>query len=133
MPPPDEFARHAVEMLSAVGPVVPRRMFGGYGLYCDGVMFGLIADDVLYLKADGANRAEFERAGCAPFVYGTKPRRTAMSYYRAPDEVIESRELAARWARCACGPAGRASVSLRRAKVRDAGSRGGSSQSPAQR
>lgn len=116
MPPPDQFAEHAAELLSAVGPVVPRRMFGGYGLYCDGVMFALIAEDVLYLKADAANRGDFECAGCRPFVYGTTARRTVMSYYRAPDEVIESRELATPWARSAFGAALRARAAKPRAR-----------------
>ena len=44
----NEFAAHSAELLSTVGRVAVRRMFGGYGLYCDGTMFALIADDVLY-------------------------------------------------------------------------------------
>ena len=52
-----DFADYAVELLGAAGRVAARRMFGGYGLYCDGVMFALIADDVLYLKADDVQPA----------------------------------------------------------------------------
>ena len=103
-----EFAAYAVELLGAVGRVAARRMFGGYGLYCDGVMFALIADDVLYFKADDASRAEFERAGSEPFVYDARGRRTTMAYWRAPDEAMESRELAAPWARTALAAALRA-------------------------
>ena len=103
-----EFAAYAVELLGAVGRVAPRRMFGGYGLYCDGVMFALIADDVLYLKADEASRGEFERAGSEPLVYDARGRRTTMAYWRAPEEAMESRELAAPWARTALAAALRA-------------------------
>src|SRR3990172_1421392 len=103
-----DFAAYAVELLGAVGRVAARRMFGGYGLYCDGVMFALIADDVLYLKADDASRPEFERAGSEPFVYDARGRRTTMAYRRAPDEAMESRELAAPWARTALAAALRA-------------------------
>jgi len=103
-----EFADYVVELLAGVGRVVARRMFGGYGLYCDGVMFALIADDVLYLKADGANRPDFERAESAPFVYGARGRRTTLAYWRAPDEAMESRELATSWARRAYAAALRA-------------------------
>ena len=74
-----EFADYAVELLGAAGRVTARRMFGGYGLYCDGVMFALIADDVLYLKADDVNRPELERAGSAPFVYEARGRRATMT------------------------------------------------------
>jgi len=103
-----DFADYAVELLGTVGRVVARKMFGGYGLYCDGVMFALIADDVLYFKADDASRAEFERAGSEPFVYDARGRRTTMAYWRAPDEAMESRELAAPWARTALAAALRA-------------------------
>lgn len=107
----NEFAAHSAELLAAVGRVVARRMFGAYGLYCDGTMFALIADDVLYLKVDEANRSEFERAGATPFVYEAKGRRTAMSYFSAPDQALESRELAAPWARSAYSAALRARAS----------------------
>ena len=116
MQPVNEFALHAAELLSAVGNVVPRRMFGGHGLYCDAVMFALIAEDVLYLKVDDGNRAAFERAGCAPFVYGSAAKRTVMSYYRAPDEVLESRDLATPWARSAFAAALRARAAKRPAR-----------------
>ena len=84
----EEFAAYSAELLSTVGRIVVRRMFGGYGLYCDGTMFALIADDVLYLKADEGNRSEFERAGATPFVYEAKGRRTVMSYFSAPDQAL---------------------------------------------
>jgi DNA transformation protein len=108
----DEFAAHAAELLSSVGRVTARRMFGGRGLYCDGTMFALIADDVLYLKVDEGNRAEFERAGATPFTYGAQGRRTVMSYFRAPDEALESPAQAQPWARSAYAAAlrGRAST-----------------------
>jgi DNA transformation protein len=108
-----EFADYAVELLGSIGRVAARRMFGGYGLYCDGVMFALIADDVLYLKADDATRPEFERAGSEPFVYDARGRRTTMAYWRVPDEAMESRELAAPWARAAYAAALRARSATR--------------------
>lgn len=114
-----EFAAYAVELLGAVGPVAARRMFGGYGVYCDGVMFALIADDVLYLKADAASRGAFERAGSEPFVYDARGRRMTMAYWRAPDEVMESRELAAPWARTALAAALRARSAKRRRRPRE--------------
>lgn len=113
-----DFADYAVELLGTVGHVAARRMFGGYGLYCDGVMFALIADDVLYLKADDASRPEFERAGSEPFVYDARGRRTTMAYWRAPDEAMESRELAAPWARSAYAAALRARSSKRKPRTR---------------
>ena len=63
----DEFVDYVIEQLSGWGEVSARKMFGGAGLYREGVMFGLIADDVAYLKADDSNRKDFVRAGASPF------------------------------------------------------------------
>ncbi|MGH8679937.1 MAG: TfoX/Sxy family protein [Burkholderiales bacterium] len=113
-----DFADYAVELLGTVGHVAARRMFGGYGLYCDGVMFALIADDVLYFKADDATRPAFERANSEPFVYAARGRRTTMAYWRAPDEAMESREVAAPWARIALAAALRARYAKRKPRTR---------------
>ena len=55
------FAAHLEDLFAPLGAIKIRRMFGGAGLYCGGLMFGLVFDDVLYLKADDGNRADFER------------------------------------------------------------------------
>ncbi len=57
------------DTMRGLGPVSVRRMFGGAGIYADGVMFGLIADDTLYLKADEKTKRDFEAEGLGPFVY----------------------------------------------------------------
>jgi DNA transformation protein len=115
-----EFADYALELLGRAGKVAARRMFGGYGLYCDGVMFALIADDVLYLRADDANRPALERAGSEPFAYEANGRRAIMAYWRAPDAAMESPELMAPWACAALEAALRARRSAVRKKRRPA-------------
>ena len=93
----DAFADFVVEQLSGWGVVSVRRMFGGAGLYCEGRMFGLIADDVAYLKADESNREDFVRAGCSAFrPYPDK--KVTMSYYEIPADVLENRDELAIWA-----------------------------------
>ena len=87
-----------VEQLSVIGPVRARRMFGGVGLYTDGVMFALIADDMLYLKADGVTRDRFAAAGSAAFTYDGKTKPVTMSYWRAPEFLFEDAEAMADWA-----------------------------------
>ncbi len=57
------------DLFAQFGPVTLRRMFSGAGLFCDGVMFGLVVRGVIYLKADETSRADFEREGCEPFTY----------------------------------------------------------------
>ena len=94
-----DFLNYVLDQLSGWGEVSVRRMFGGAGLYRDGKMFGLIADDVAYLKVDDTNRADFLKAGCSPFIpYPGKTRATVMSYYEVPPEVLENRDELARWA-----------------------------------
>ena len=63
----DGFRSFVLDQLEPLGSVLPKSMFGGVGLYCDGVFFGLIALDVLYLKVDDTNRPDYEAAGAQPF------------------------------------------------------------------
>ena len=96
--PMSQFVESLQEVFAAFGAVSARRMFGGHGLFHEGLMFGLVADDVLYLKADEASLAEFERAGSSPFVYESAGKKVAMSYYLAPETVFDDPEEARRWA-----------------------------------
>ena len=95
----DEFAQHLNDVFRLFGPVALRRMFGGYGVYRDGLMFALVADDTLYLKADAENMHDFEREGLAQFQYSRQGKLVGLSYYQAPDEVMEDGVAAAQWAR----------------------------------
>ena len=91
---------HLIELFAAFGPVSVRRMFGGAGLFVDGVMFGLVVDGVVYLKADDHNRSGFEREGLAPFSYGTKNgTRFLKSYWRMPERLYDDSDELAQWAR----------------------------------
>src|SRR5574343_1959760 len=88
------YAEFVLEILRAWLPVSAKRMFGGHGIYHAGVMFALIADGQLYLKVDDQSRADFVAAGLAPFEYEAKGRRVSLSYYRAPDAMLDDTELA---------------------------------------
>jgi DNA transformation protein and related proteins len=86
-----------LEQLDPVGPITPKRMFGGVGIYAGDLFFALIDDDVLYFKVDASNRDDFERAGSGPFrPYG--PDGEAMQYYEVPAGVLEDVDELARWA-----------------------------------
>jgi DNA transformation protein len=99
MPISDEFVDYVIDQLSAWGEVSARKMFGGAGLYRDGTMFALIADDVAYLKVDDSNREDFVEAGSLPFnPYPDKVKTTVMSYYEIPADVLENPDLLAEWA-----------------------------------
>jgi DNA transformation protein len=94
----DGFAALVEDLLRPLGGVTIRRMFGGHGIFRDGVMFALIADDRLYLKTDQASRTRFEDAGLEPFVYDKQGRATVMSYYQAPDAALDDQDVMQDWA-----------------------------------
>jgi len=106
----DEFIDYVMELLGPFGTVRPRRMFGGCGIYLDGLMFALVSQDMLYLKADEMNRVEFEQAGCEIFGYTRQGRRAALNFFRAPEDAMESPELMLPWARSAYAAALRANA-----------------------
>ena len=104
------FHDFVTELLAGLGPVSIRRMFGGAGVYADAVMFALIDEDTLYIKADDALKAELGAAGSTPFIYipghGSRAGEPVdMGYWRLPEEALDEPELAVEWARKALGVA----------------------------
>lgn len=103
--PRNEFAQYCCDLLSAAGPCLARRMFGGYGISSDGLTLALLVDlgdgEKLWLKADEASRPVFEAAGCTRFSYLAKGQAKSMNYYSVPDDAMESAQLMAPWARLA--------------------------------
>jgi DNA transformation protein len=111
------FDREAIaEMFSAFGPVVVKGMFGGAGIYADGIFFALVDDGIIYLKADDETRPRFEAEGCVQFVYEGKTREVAMSYWRMPERLYDDPEELAQWARLAVAAAHRAAALKARGK-----------------
>ena len=104
----DDFVNHVSELLAPAGRVAIKRMFGGHGVYIDGLFMAIIADDELYLKADDVTRADFEAEDCAPFVYSKDGRDMVMHYYRAPGDAMDAPHLMQPWARRALEAALRA-------------------------
>ena len=93
------YADFVLEQLEPLGGVSARRMFGGVGLFRDGLMFGIIAADTLYLKVDDGNRADYEAANAGPFLYTREGREVALSYYEAPAELFDDPDELSDWAR----------------------------------
>ena len=110
---PDEFVDHVRDLLQALGPVVPRRMFGGWGLYLDGIMFALIDGDRLYLKTDEATEARFAEAAAEPFTYEARGKTVRLSYREVPDGSLEDPDDLLPWARLALEAARRAKAAKR--------------------
>jgi DNA transformation protein len=99
-----EFADHIADLLSPLGWVKPKAMFGGFGIYLDGLMFALIADDTLYFKADDSNRPAYQAAGSEPFrPFADRPERRQMTmpYWEVPAELFDDEDELRVWARAA--------------------------------
>ncbi len=89
------------ELFTPFRHVAVKRMFGGAGLYADGLMFGLVFDEVIYLRVDAASIPDFEREGSAAFVYPLAKRRpghASQHFWRLPDRLYDESEELATWA-----------------------------------
>jgi DNA transformation protein len=93
-----EFIRYLRDQFRRWAPVEIRRMFGGHGIFRDGMMFALIHNETLYLRSDETTRPAFAAAGMGPFRYRRDGRLVALGYHQAPPEAVEDSELLATWA-----------------------------------
>ena len=94
-----EFGQYLHDLFSEFGPITIRNMFGGGGIFHDGVMVGLVAEDTVYLKADAETVADFEAEGMGPFTYTAKGRRMRMSYWEVPHGPLDDPAEFAVWAK----------------------------------
>jgi DNA transformation protein and related proteins len=95
-----EFIR---DLFGQFGPVTVKRMFGGAGLWSDGLMFGLVFDGAIFLKVDATSIPDFEREGSRPFVYtraksSGRVGRASLSYWRLPERLYDDPDELAVWA-----------------------------------
>ncbi len=92
------FVTYVLEILDDFGTVRARAMFGGHGIYRDGLIFAIVVDDTLYIKADDRSRHLFEEQGLARFSYKRSGKDCFMSYYMPPEEALEDRDELYYWA-----------------------------------
>ena len=104
----DEFLR---DMLTPLGPLAFRRMFGKTGVFCDGVMFAMVADDTLYFRVDEENTVAFEEARAyPPLAYEKGGRSIDLAFWRVPERLLDEPDELLAWAREAVGAAHRAAA-----------------------
>lgn len=118
MPARNTYLEFLLEQLAPLGEISSRAMFGGHCLYCDGVVFALVANNALFLKADDVNRGGFEARGLRAF-RPFEDQDAVMSYYEAPPEIFEDSDAMRDW----CGgavAAGRRAQARKKAKKRGA-------------
>lgn len=117
------FIEHIVELLAPAGQVSVKRMFGGHGVYLDGLFIAIVADDELYLKCDEASRAAFDAEDCAPFTYSRNGAPASLNFRRAPGKAMDAPHLMLPWARHALQAALRARAAKGASKSGAAASR----------
>jgi DNA transformation protein and related proteins len=94
-----ELLDHLVDQLMPLGEARGRPMFGGYGVYLDGLIIGLIALETFYLKVDDQNRPDFEAAGASPFSYDTKNGvNTITAFWEVPADILDDSDRLRAWA-----------------------------------
>lgn len=104
----DGFAEFLRDQLAPLGRVTLRRMFGKTGIFCDGVMLGMVTDDTLYFRVDDQNRDAFEEArSFPPLNYGKQGRLIDLSFWRAPERLLDEPDELVAWARIALAAARR--------------------------
>lgn len=111
-----EFVAYVVDLMQLIGPVYAKSMFGGHGIFLESLMFALVADSTLYLKADQENEIEFKSKGLEPFSYAKQGKEYKMSYFQAPEESLEDAEVMRAWANSAYSAALRAASKKQRKK-----------------
>lgn len=114
MSTPDSFVEYLVETLAPLGDIDARRMFGGVGIFCEGRMFALIADERLYVKQDAENRDAYDAAGLPYFDYEKRGKVVRMGYRAVPEDAIDDGEALRHWAALGVGAAERSGGSRKR-------------------
>lgn len=78
------------DVLGHIEGITARAMFGGWSIYKDGVIIGIIADGVFYLKKDGTE----DEKESTPFQYkNTHGTLVIMPYMSAPESLLENPQL----------------------------------------
>lgn len=97
MPRQNEFCDYLMDRLAPLGEPSYRFMFGGYGIYLDGLLIAIVADDVLLLRADEENRPDYEAREIGPFRPYPDKMSSTMPYYTVPDDVLEDQDAFLEW------------------------------------
>ena len=115
----DSFAEFLREQLAPLGRISLRRMFGKTGVFCNGLMFGMVTDNMLYLRVDDLNRAAFREAeSFPPLNYQKKGSTIDLAFWRAPERLFDEPDELVAWARAAMGAARRVAAKRERATPR---------------
>ncbi|WP_211882583.1 TfoX/Sxy family protein [Plastoroseomonas hellenica] len=112
----DRFAEFLREQLAPLGRVTMRRMFGKTGVFCDGVMLGMVTENTLYVRVDDHNRAAFQEAAShPPLNYEKQGSSIDLAFWRVPERLFDEPDELVTWARAALAAAHRVAAKRGRA------------------
>jgi DNA transformation protein len=115
----NSFAEFLRDQLAPLGRVSMRRMFGKTGVFCDGVMFGMVTENTLYFRVDDQNREAFKEAeSFPPLNYDKQGSTIDLSFWRAPERLFDEPDELVAWARVALAAARRVAARRGRAAPR---------------
>ena len=92
-----QFRDYVLDILQPHGPITARSMFGGYGIFYDGLIIGIIVENQLYFKVDKETQPDYESHGSHFFVYVGKTKTVQMSYMNVPDSILENKDELGTW------------------------------------
>jgi DNA transformation protein len=111
----DSFAEFLCEQLAPLGRVTTRRMFGKTGVFCNGLMLGMVTENTLYFRVDDHNRSAFgEAESFPPLNYRKKGTTIDLAFWRAPERLFDEPDELVSWARAALGAARRVAAKRKR-------------------
>jgi DNA transformation protein len=112
----DSFGEFLREQLAPLGHISLRRMFGKTGVFCNGLMLGMVTDNTLYFRVDDQNRATFrEAASSPPLNYEKQGRAIDLAFWRAPERLFDEPDELVQWGQAALAAARR--VAAKRART----------------
>jgi len=115
----DTFAEFLREQFAPLGRVTMRRMFGKTGVFCDGVMLGMVTENTLYLRVDDQNRGTFkESESFPPLTYEKKGCTIDLSFWRVPERLFDEPDELVTWAQAALAAARRVAAKRERTAPR---------------
>ena len=92
-----DYRDYVLDLLQPHGPISARPLFGGYGIYYESLIIGIIVDSQLYFKVNDETRSDYEAYGSLPFVYDGKSKTVTMSYMTVPESILEKRDELSQW------------------------------------
>jgi DNA transformation protein len=104
----ETYAEFLREQLAPLGRVTMRGMFGKTGVFCDGVMLGVVTENTLYFRVDDENREAFREAEAfPPLNYAKKGQIIDLAFWRVPERLFDEPDELIAWARAALAAAHR--------------------------